>query len=177
MECLATAEFSIVFTFFTFALTAKAKQDISEKFVSYDWIRENLISIHLDWACFVQLHPCLCINGSWWKQWPIGTCRPGHTRALPGLFQIMPTHITRTGCEDTWSTGEACPQTPYIAYACIWMQRCTYSVQCSDKIHFPQVHAHQMQRSQVLPGYAHSSAGTYARAPQGMKLKFLYIPL
>ena len=48
MECLATAEFSIVFTFFTFALTAKAKQDISEKFVSYDWIRENLISIHLD---------------------------------------------------------------------------------------------------------------------------------
>ena len=36
MECLATAEFSIVFTFFTFALlAAKAKQDISEKFVSY----------------------------------------------------------------------------------------------------------------------------------------------
>lgn len=51
MECLATAEFSgcIVFTFFTFALlTAKAKQDISEKFVSYKLIRENLISIHLD---------------------------------------------------------------------------------------------------------------------------------
>ena len=30
----------------------------------------------------------------------IGACRPGHTRALPGLFQIMRTHITRTGCED-----------------------------------------------------------------------------
>ena len=40
----------------------------------------------------------------------IGACRPGHTRALPGLFQIMHTHITRTGCKDTWS--------PAIAYAC-----------------------------------------------------------
>ena len=27
----------------------------------------------------------------------IGTCRPGHTWALPGLFQIMCTHITKTG--------------------------------------------------------------------------------
>ena len=28
-------------------------------------------------------------------------CRPGHTRALPGLFRIMSTHITRTGCKDS----------------------------------------------------------------------------
>ena len=30
----------------------------------------------------------------------IGACRPAHTRALPGLFRIMRTHITRTRRED-----------------------------------------------------------------------------
>ena len=30
----------------------------------------------------------------------IGTCRPGHTQALSGLFSIVHTHITRTGHED-----------------------------------------------------------------------------
>ena len=30
----------------------------------------------------------------------IGACRPGHTRALPGLFRITRIHITRTGRED-----------------------------------------------------------------------------
>ena len=50
------------------------------------------------------------------------------TRALPGLFWIMRIHITRTGCEDTFSP----------AYS-ICVHRCTYGVQCSDKIHFPQL--------------------------------------
>ena len=27
-------------------------------------------------------------------------CRPGHTRALPRLFRIMQTHITKTGRKD-----------------------------------------------------------------------------
>ena len=49
-------------------------------------------------------------------------------RALPESFRIMHTHITRTGRKDTWSP----------AYS-ICMQRCTYSVQCSDMIHFPQL--------------------------------------
>ena len=33
--------------------------------------------------------------------WSIGSCRPGHTRALPGLFRSMRTLIMRTGREDT----------------------------------------------------------------------------
>ena len=42
--------------------------------------------------------PEMCI------EWPIiGACRPGHTWALPGLFRIIHTYITGTGCEDTWS--------------------------------------------------------------------------
>ena len=57
----------------------------------------------------------------------IGACSPGHTRALPGLFRIMHTHNTRTGCEDTWSPA-------YI----ICVHRCKYSLQCSDKIRLPQ---------------------------------------
>ena len=63
MECfITTAEFPIVFTFFTFALlAAKAKQDIREKFVSYE---RTLIPSTLILLVFVQLHPCLCISGS-----------------------------------------------------------------------------------------------------------------
>ena len=33
----------------------------------------------------------------------IGACRPGYIWALPGLFRIMRTHITRTKREDMWS--------------------------------------------------------------------------
>ena len=51
-----------------------------------------------------------------------------HTPALPGLFRTMCTHITRTGRKDTWSP----------AYS-IYMHRCMYSTQCSDKIRFPQL--------------------------------------
>ena len=42
----------------------------------------------------------------------IGACRPRHTQALPGLFQIMHTHITRTERENTWSPAyNMCAQT------------------------------------------------------------------
>ena len=50
-------------------------------------------------------------------------CRPGHTRALPGLFRIMSTHITRTGCNDS------------LYSICMLMHAQTY-IQCSDKICF-----------------------------------------
>ena len=56
----------------------------------------------------------------------IGACRPRHTLALPGLFQIMHTHITRTGCEDP------------LYGICMLMR--TYSIQCSDKIRFQQLY-------------------------------------
>ena len=36
--------------------------------------------------------------------WSIGACRPGHTRALPGLFRSIRTLIMRTRCEDTRHT-------------------------------------------------------------------------
>ena len=71
-----------------------------------------------------------------WGSQCIGACRPG-------LFQIMRTHIMRTGCEDTWSP----------AYS-ICVHRRTYGVQCSDKIHFLQL-CIKCKRSQVLPGYPH----------------------
>ena len=128
MECfIATAEFPIVFTFFTFALlAAKAKQDIREKFVSYErtLIPSTLILLVFCSITSLSMYKWLMMETSA----PQGTCRPGHIRALPGIFQIMPTHITRTGREDTWSTGEACPQTPYIAYACVCDVRIAYSV-------------------------------------------------
>ena len=69
----------------------------------------------------VHVHGCIGIC--------IGACRPGHIWALPGLFWIMCTHITRTRCEDVWSP----------AYS-ICVHRRMYSVQCSDKIHFLQLH-------------------------------------
>ena len=73
-------------------------------------------------TCFSQIQASLvCAR-------VIGACRPRHTRALPGLFQIMRTHIARTGRKDMWSP----------AYS-ICVHRCTYSVQCSDKIRFPQL--------------------------------------
>ena len=72
----------------------------------------------------------------------IGACRPKHTRALPELFQIIGTNITRTGREDTWSP----------AYS-ICMHRRTYSVQCSDKIRFPQL--------RIKCGVAKSCPGTH----------------
>ena len=82
---------------------------------------------------------------------PIGACRPGHTRTLPRLFQIMHTHITRTGCEDT-----------YIAYACLPTHKrtCTYSVQRSNKKRFPQL-CIKCSVAKSGPRYPHSSAGAY----------------
>ena len=58
----------------------------------------------------------------------MGTCKPGHSRALPRLFWIIHTHITRTRRKDTWSP----------AYS-ICVHRLTHSIQCSDKIRFPQL--------------------------------------
>ena len=54
----------------------------------------------------------------------------------------------------------ACPQTPYIAYVCLCTHRRMYSVQCSDKIRFPQLRT-KCGAGQVLPSYPHSSAGAY----------------
>ena len=53
---------------------------------------------------------------------------------------------------------------------------CTYSVQCSDKKKKLSATAHQMQRTQVLPGYPHSSAGTYAVEQRCMKKHFYMLP-
>ena len=57
----------------------------------------------------------------------IGACRPGAYHAMPGLFQILHAHITRTRHEDTWSPANS-----------ICVHRHMYSVQRGDKIHFPQ---------------------------------------
>ena len=78
------------------------------------------------WALF--LHPGPCSGIASMSNF-IGTCRPRHTQALPGLFQTMRTHVTRTGHEDI-----------YIACACLCLHRHTYSVQCSDRKRFPQLH-------------------------------------
>ena len=83
------------------------------------------------------------------RQWRaiIGACRPGHTPALPGLFRTIHTHIMRTGREDT-----------YIAYECLRMHRRRYIVY-SVVTKYASTIVDQMRRSQVLPGYPHSSAG------------------
>ena len=80
----------------------------------------------------------------------IGACRPRHTWALPGLFRIMGTHITRTGRKDMWSP----------AYS-LCMHRCTHSLQCSDKMRFPQL--------RIKCGIAKSCPGTHTalQAPIG----------
>ena len=61
----------------------------------------------------------------------IGTCKLGHTRALPGLFRIMHTHITRTGHAKT-------PILQMHVYAHTDVS-VPYSAQCSDKKGFPQL--------------------------------------
>ena len=53
---------------------------------------------------------------------------PGILRHCPGYFESC-VLISR----------EPDAKTPYIAYACLCMHRHTYSVQCSDKICFPQL--------------------------------------
>jgi len=68
------------------------------------------------------------------------------TRTLPGLFQIMHTNITRTGCVDT-----------YNAYTCLHTHRRTSSVQCSEKIHFPQLHINCIIAKSCPGTHAHSS--------------------
>ena len=57
----------------------------------------------------------------------------------PGYFEVLHTPITRTGREDARHA-----------------LRPAYSV-----VQYASAIAHQMQRSQVLPGYPHSSAGAY----------------
>ena len=57
----------------------------------------------------------------------IGACRSisGH---CPGYFE---------SCVLTLREPDA--KTPYLAYVCLCTHRRTYSVQCRDKIHFPQL--------------------------------------
>ena len=88
----------------------------------------------------------------------IDVCRPGHTWALPGLFWIMRTHIMRTGRKDTWSP----------AYS-IWVHRRTYSIQCSDKIHFPQL--------RIKCSVAKSCPGTHTALQAPMILNSKYVLL
>ena len=63
---------------------------------TWGWEKVGLWAAHSQpsSASEVQTPPATMLAG-------IGACRPGHTRALPGLFWIMHTHIMRTGCEDT----------------------------------------------------------------------------
>ena len=83
----------------------------------------------------------------------VGACKPG---LLPGLFWTMRTHIMRTGRKAhgnyTVHSNEYC--------ICMPKHRRMYSIQCSDKKILSAI-VHQMQHSQVLPGYPHSSAGAY----------------
>ena len=58
----------------------------------------------------------------------IGACRPGHTQALPELFESC-----------VLISQELDTKTPYIAYACLRMHRRMYSIQFIDKIRFPQL--------------------------------------
>ena len=85
----------------------------------------------------------------------IGACMPGHIWALSGLFRIMRTHNTRTRREETWSP----------AYS-ICVHRRTYSVQCSDKIRFPQLH--------MKCGIAKSCPGTHKalQVPMSANMSF-----
>ena len=86
----------------------------------------------------------------------IGACRPEHWL---GYFESC-VLISR----------EPNVKISYIAYAWLCTHRHTYSIQCSDKMHTLSAIAHQMWHSQVLPGYPHSSAGTYAYQNVGTEL-------
>ena len=69
------------------------------------------------------------------QNYTIGACRPRHTRALPGLFY-------------DWA------QRHMVTSNSICVHRHTYSVQCSDKICFPQL-------LRIKFGVAKSCPGTY----------------
>ena len=66
---------------------------------------------------------CRCVLSS---AWLLHRCL--QAQAYLGIAWVMRTHITRTGHKETWSQ----------AYS-ICMHRRRYSIQCSDKIRFPQL--------------------------------------
>ena len=84
----------------------------------------------------------------------IGACRPGHTRALPGLFCVLisqgPDAKTRGMLPD-----------PYIYHMCAYA-RTDIRIAYSEVTKYAAI-AHQIWYGQVLPGYPHSSAGAYVR--------------
>ena len=101
-----------------------------DRWLALSKLYPSCVNIFFYFVClFVCLFSHLYTRVWGWGYVIISTCRPWHTRALPGLFRIMHTHIMRTGRKDMWSP----------AYS-ICVNRRTYSVQCSDKISFPQLH-------------------------------------
>ena len=73
-----------------------------------------------------QIHRCL-------QAW-------AYPRALPGLFQIVCTHITRTRREN-----------PLYSICMLTQAQTYYSAQYSDKIHFPQLRI-KCRASKSCPG-------------------------
>ena len=73
-----------------------------------------------------QIHRCL---QAWAYPW-----------AFPGLFQIMRTYIMRTRREN-----------PLYSICMLTQAQMYYSVQCSDKIHFPQLRI-KCRASKSCPG-------------------------
>ena len=77
-------------------------------------------------------------------------------RAYPGIARVIfCTHITRTRCEDTWHA-----QTPIYIYHTRAYAHTDIRIAYSVVTNYATI-AHQIWRSKVLPGYPHSSAGTY----------------
>ena len=96
---------------------------------------------------------CLTQVEVWWS---VGVNVPEGVRPSPANTEQLRMNVLR---------HMACPQTPYIAYACVTDVRIVYSVVTK----YPSATAHQIRHSQILPGYPHSSAGAYGTRCTNLK--------
>ena len=91
----------------------------------------------------------------------IGACRPRHTRAMPVLYEIKHTHITRTGRKVPFS-----PPPSLYSIRVLTHHRHIYSLQCSDKIRFPQF--------RIKCGIAKSCPGIHTALQAPMVLNYQF---
>ena len=96
--------------------------------------------------CYMLVTTCLCVQSSWYEYAWFEIINPGNARVCLGL------HVgTYGGCVVHVVVGGEWVVL-WVA-ATLYMHRHTYSVQCSDKIRFPQLH--------IKCGIAKSCPGTH----------------
>ena len=98
--------------------------------------------------CYMLLTMCLCVQSSWYEYTWFEIINPGNARICLGLHVHVGTY---GGCVVHVVVGGE--RIVLWVAATLYMHRHTYSVQCSDKICFPQL--------RIKCGVAKSCPGTH----------------